>query len=109
MTNRLSQLLLLQKELPNDSFLLFALAKEYEKAKQMNQALDYYLELLNKDPEYVGTYYHLGKLYEHFEKAAEAFQTYTTGMAVSKKQGDQHSMNELAGARLNLGDEEDFE
>jgi hypothetical protein len=51
----------------------------------------------------------LGKLYEHFEKAAEAFQTYTTGMAVSKKQGDQHSMNELAGARLNLGDEEDFE
>ncbi len=109
MTNRLNQLLQLQKELPNDSFLLFAIAKEHEKANEMEKALDYYLQLLSKDPEYIGTYYHLGKLYEHFEKATEAFQTYTTGMAIAKKQGDQHSLNELAGARLNLGDEEDFE
>ena len=109
MTNRLDKLLQMQRDLPEDSFLLFALAKEYEKLKKMDEAMSYYLKLQSKDPDYVGTYYHLGKLYEHFEKAQEAFQTYSQGMKIAKKQGDQHSMNELAGARLNLGDEEDFD
>lgn len=109
MTTRLDQLLSLHNNNPTDSFLLFAIAKEYEKLEQTERALNYYLDLLKGDPDYVGTYYHLGKLYEHLAEPEKAFATYTNGMQIAKQQKDQHALSELAGARLNLGDEEDFQ
>ncbi len=108
-TPRLIQLTELLKESPNEPFILFAIAKEYENMPDHKQALQFYLQLQSVDPNYVGLYYHLGKLYEILEQPAKAFETYTTGMNVARKQGDQHALSELAGARLVLGDEEDFE
>ena len=108
-TPRLIQLTELLKESPNEPFILFAIAKEYEKQADHKEALAYYLRLQAADPNYVGLYYHLGKLYEKLEQLTEAFQTYTTGMEIARKLGDQHALSELAGARLVLGDEEDFE
>ncbi len=108
-TPRLIQLTELLKESPNEPFILFAIAKEYEKLPDQDEALAHYLRLQSVDPNYVGLYYHLGKLYEQLQQPAEAFKTYTTGMEIARKQGDQHALNELAGARLVLGDEEDFE
>lgn len=96
-------------ESPNDSFLIFAIAKEYEKRKELNEALQQYRLLEEKDPNYVGTYYHLGKLLEAKEDFVAAFNTYKQGMKIAKAQGDQHALSELAGAKLNLGDDEDFE
>jgi tetratricopeptide (TPR) repeat protein len=109
MSNRLDQLIQMQQGTPDDAFLLFAIAKEYEKLGQAEMALQWYLDLIQKDPDYVGTYYHLGKLYEQLEQPTQAFQTYAGGMAVARKQNDQHSLSELKGAQLNLGDEADFE
>ena len=106
---RLDQLLAFHKESPTDSFILFALAKEYEKQSELDIALQYYQQLTKDAPDYIGTYYHLGKLYERMEQAAFAFQTYKKGMAVAQKIGDQHALGELAGAKLALGDDEDFE
>jgi len=108
-TDRMSMLKTLLAENPHDSFLLFALAKEHEKAAQLPEALEQYLALRQSDPEYVGLYYHLGKLYERLTQPAEAFRTYTQGMAVASRLLDQHAYSELAGARLALGDEDDFE
>ena len=108
-TARLQQLFHFLENSPGESFILFAIAKEYEGINQLDKALGYYLKLTTDDPDYVGTYYHLGKLYEQLEQFEKAFQTYKTGMAVAKKIGDQHALSELAGAKLNLGDEEDFE
>jgi tetratricopeptide (TPR) repeat protein len=106
--NRLEQLQNLQKDSPNDSFLTFAIAKEYEKLGQLDEALQHYLQLVEQDPGYIGTYYHLGKLYEQKEAFTQAFSTYKTGMDVARKANDQHALSELAGAKLNLGDDEDF-
>ena len=108
-STRLEQLLNFYKSSPEDSFLLFALAKEYEKLGQLQQALVHYLKLHQSDPEYIGLYYHLGKLYEQLDEPQKAWSTYTEGLERSAKAGDQHARSELAGARLNLGDEEDFE
>ncbi len=105
---RLQQLLKFLESSPDDAFLLFAMAKEYEKGGDDENAMTYYQRLYESSPEYVGLYYHLGKLYERQEKPVEAFKTYTEGMGVAKQQGDQHALNELAGARLILGDEDDF-
>ena len=106
--SRLEQLENLLKDSPGDSFLLFALAKEFEGRQNDEKALGYYQQLASADPNYVGLYYHLGKLLERLGQFPEAFKTYTKGMEVARSQGDQHALNELAGARLELGDEEDF-
>ncbi len=94
---------------PTDSFLLFALAKEHEKQADDTTALSYYQQLLTNDPNYVGLYYHLGKLYERGAQFQKAWSTYTDGMLVARNANDQHALSELAGARLELGDEEDFQ
>ncbi len=91
-----------------DSFLLFAIAKEYEGQQDDTAALRYYQQLQSADPDYVGLYYHLGKLYERRNEIATAFHTYTAGMAVARSARDSHALNELAAARLEIGDEEDF-
>lgn len=108
-STRLAQLRQFLADSPGDAFLLFAIAKEYEGLGQSDQALESYQELLRVDPTYVGLYYHLAKLYEQKEAYQAAWDTYTRGMEVAKKAGDQHALSELAGARLQLGDEEDFE
>ena len=107
--SRLQQLLNLYQASPNEPFICFALAKEYEKLGDDTQALPYYVNLVEKHPDYVGTYYHLGKLYERMQATKTAFETYRQGMQVAKKIGDGHALSELAGAKLNLGDDEDFE
>jgi len=108
MSSRLEQLKGFLADSPDDSFLIFAIAKEYEGLGNQEKALEHYLKLLEEDPDYIGTYYHLGKLYEQQEAFAKAFETYKVGMAIAKKAGDQHALSELAGAKLNLGDDEDF-
>jgi len=108
-TDRLQQLLSFLENSPQDSFLLFALAKEYETLENLDKALDYYLKIVENDPDYVGTYYHLGKLYEKKEAFQQAFTTYKQGMEIAKKIGDKHALGELAEAKLILGDDEDFE
>lgn len=106
--DRLSQLEQLLAQSPADSFLLFAIAKEYEGRGHLAEALKYYETLVAADPAYVGVYYHLGKLQERLEQAAVAFASYTKGMEIARSISDQHAYNELAAARLQLGDEEDF-
>jgi tetratricopeptide (TPR) repeat protein len=105
MSDRLQTLQGLLEESPDDPFLLFAIAKEYEKRSDDDQALTYYRQLHQSAPDYVGLYYHLGKLYERQEHWEQALDTYKAGMEVARKAGDQHALSELAGARMNLEEE----
>lgn len=91
---------------PKDSFLLFALAKEYENAGDDAQATALYLQLKASDPVYVGLYYHLGKLYERQHDFQNAISTYKQGIEISRSLQDRHAMSELQGALLNLEDPE---
>ncbi len=101
---RLEQLLSMLEKSPDEAFLLFAIAKEYEKADDNVNALKYYHTLTDEIPEYVGTYYHLGKFYEKLENFDKAIEIYEKGMSVAKTAGDNHSLSELAGAKMNLED-----
>ncbi|MCF8244928.1 MAG: tetratricopeptide repeat protein [Saprospiraceae bacterium] len=102
---RLQQLLQFYSASPDDAFLLFALAKEHEKLGNMETALDFYQKIVSTSPDYVGVYYHLGKLLEKARAPEQALETYKSGMAVAKKIGDQHAFSELAEAKLELDDE----
>lgn len=87
---------------PDEPFLLFAIAKEYEKTDNKPLALQYYLQLTTDNPDYVGAYYHLGKLYEKMETPDLALEIYDKGMEIAQKVGDKHAHSELSTARWEL-------
>ena len=97
-SDRLKQLYQFLEERPEDEFLLFATAKEYEKLGNEEKAKEYYLKLTTDHANYVGTYYHLGKLYERDEDFDSATEIYEKGMEVAKVAGDKHAFGELRGA-----------
>ncbi len=89
---------------PEDPFLKHALALEYIKLGRADLARDLFLEILNRDPAYIGTYYHLGRLLERSGEPDHARQWYEKGMTVAKEAGDQHAYNELRAALDDLID-----
>lgn len=94
---RLQKLLNFLESEPHDPFLKYALATEYLNMRELDKALGYYEDLLKNHPEYVGTYYHVGKLYEQLERKADAIATYKKGMEVSRNARDMHALSELQG------------
>jgi tetratricopeptide (TPR) repeat protein len=87
---------------PNDSFLQHALALEYIKEGNDTEAKGLFESILEREPNYVGSYYHLGKLLERNKNIAEAMEIYTKGMEQAKLAKDNHSYNELQGALEDL-------
>lgn len=94
-SNRLQKLLDFIANEPNDPFLKYALATEYLNGNEISKALFYYEDLINNHSDYVGTYYHLGKLYETLDRKADALTTYQTGMKVARNANDNHAFSEL--------------
>ena len=83
---------------PNDNFLRHALALEFIKEKNDDDAKHLFLAILNESPDYVGSYYHLAKLFERNGDTEEAIVWYEKGMAATKKANDNHAYNELQSA-----------
>jgi Tfp pilus assembly protein PilF len=81
-----------------DSFLQHALALEYIKIGNDEKARNLFNELLLREPTYVGSYYHLGKLLERVGDLQKAIRIYQRGMEEAKRAGDHHALNELQGA-----------
>ena len=99
-SNRLQQLFQFLEQSPNEPFILFAIAKEYEGMGDIDHALEYYLRLQQHHPDYVGLYYHLGKLYEYRQDFDQALATYNKGIEVAKAANDRHAWSELAEAKM---------
>jgi tetratricopeptide (TPR) repeat protein len=100
--SRIEKIIEMLNDSGNDSFLQHALALEYIKIGNDEEALNNFTLLLDRDPQYVGSYYHLGKLYEKLNQPEKAINTYERGMEEAKKVKDQHSYNELQGAKDEL-------
>jgi len=100
--SRVDKILEMMQSGGKDAFLQHALALEYIKLGQLEPALEQFLELLSANPDYVGSYYHLGKLYESLGDAKNAISAYEKGMEVAKKLKEQHAYNELMSARDEL-------
>jgi tetratricopeptide (TPR) repeat protein len=104
--SRLEQLLQFWQEDPNDPFTLYALATEYLAVDEA-KSLFYYEKLLTEHPNYVGTYYHTGKLYArlgHYKKAEETFRK---GLDVSLHAGERTAHRELQAAYREFLDEQE--
>ena len=89
---------------PEDPFLKHALALEYVKRGNKEDARRLFLEILTRDPSYIGTYYHLARLLEQTGDSSNAKIWYEKGMIAAKQSGDTHAYNELQAAYEDLID-----
>jgi Tfp pilus assembly protein PilF len=83
---------------PEDSFIQHALALEYIKLGDDTAGRKLFEAILEREPGYIGTYYHLAKLLGRNGYTDEAVKVYEKGMAEAKKAGDNHAYGELKGA-----------
>src|ERR1700744_2378988 len=100
--SRLEKLLEFIKNEPDDEFLKYALATEYLRLNDTEKALFYYEDLYHNHPEYVGNYYHLGKLYEALKRTGDAITVYEKGMLAAKEARDNHAFSELKTVYMEL-------
>ena len=97
---------MLQKN-PSDSFLNYAAALEYNKLGADDKAVVLLEKIIKTDPDYLGAYYKLGKLYEEQNKTKKAINVYKSGKVVAKKQNDMKTIGELTEALMILDADED--
>jgi len=89
---------------PHDAFVKHALALEYSKRGEDPIARRHWEEILERDPSYVGSYYHLARLLERTGEPALALRWYEKGMIAAKTAGDRKAYNELQAAYEELLD-----
>lgn len=87
---------------PSDSFVQHALALEYVKAGDDEEARKLFENILNTDENYIGSYYHLAQLLQRNDDKESAIQWYERGMLKAKENGDMHAYNELQAAYEDL-------
>lgn len=98
MENRLDKLLAMLKDQPNDPFLSYAVALEYATQGYKDEAISYLEALRSEQPEYLATYYQLGKQYEMKGAEEKAIAIYREGSHLAQQQGDQKTDEELRDA-----------
>jgi predicted Zn-dependent protease len=101
---RINKLKALLETQPGDSFLQHALALEYIKLGDDKSAREFFTQLLLVNPDYIGSYYHLGKLLIRQGETAEAILIIEMGMQKAKAAGDNHAYSELRAVLEDLED-----
>lgn len=103
--DRLNHILEMLKTNPEDSFLNYAIALEFKKNHKIDNAITILENLINKNPDYLASYYQLGKLFEETNEIDKAIQIYKTGIVVAKTKGELKTLGELSEALMILIDE----
>ncbi len=93
--DRLEQLISILNQGSKDPFIRYAIATEYLKEGRFTEALEYYENLVENNPDYVGTYYHLGKLYDELGRKDDAKLIFEKGIAIANETKKFHALSEL--------------
>jgi tetratricopeptide (TPR) repeat protein len=100
--DRIRRLLTMLENDPLDLFLQYALAMEFKNENDTESAIKYLEAVKQQDPDYIGLYYQLGKLYESTEQPARAIEIYEAGISRAASLKDLHTLAELKNAKVNL-------
>lgn len=98
MTNRVDIIKQWLLDSPGDSFLQHALALEYMKAGDDVGARELLEHLLEHDPGYTGSYYHLAKLLERNGERQLAMTWYEKGIVQAAAKHETRALSELRSA-----------
>jgi Tfp pilus assembly protein PilF len=83
---------------PDDPFLLYGLAMEYKKADEPATALEYFEQVLRRDPNYCYAYYQQAQVHESLGEVDAARRTLREGVEAAKRSGDAHALSEIEAA-----------
>jgi len=83
---------------PANSFVQHALALEYIKLGNDVEAKTLFESILEREPGYVGSYYHLAKLLERIGENDASILVYEKGMEEAKRAGENRAFEELKSA-----------
>jgi tetratricopeptide (TPR) repeat protein len=103
--SRIEQLHELIKEDPEDPFLRYALGLEHLKMNDLDTALTLFRAITERFPDYLATYYQLGKILETLKSPQNALSAYRAGIQVALQQQNMHALAELRTAAELLQDE----
>jgi len=95
MNKRLEGLLGFYEKDPDDPFVLYGLALEYMSEDKNQEAENFFIKLLEKNPDYVAGYLQYAQLKEKENKIEDAKELYKKGIQAANKAGDRKSANEM--------------
>lgn len=96
-TSRRQQLETLLAADPQDPFLRYALAMEYESGGDTSGAVEQLQSLIGDFPEYVPAFLQVGQLLIKLDRIEEAKALLSSGMQVAFKVADHHAYGEMEG------------
>lgn len=102
MTDRLRMIEQMLETNPEDSFLRYCAALEYRKRGDNVRATEILEALVMHDPDYLASYYQLGKMLEEQGKADRAIKQYQAGKEIARKKNDSKTYGELSEALMLL-------
>ena len=94
---RLQELEAMLDENPDDPFLIYAIAREYELLQFTMQALLMYEHLINEHPDYIATYYHYAKVLYTLGNRTQAKNILTLGIERGNALKEIHAVSEMKG------------
>ena len=106
MSERLAQLQGLLAEEPGDLFLRYAIALEWKRAGNMEQAVVDLESILTDDPKYIPGYYQLALILADLGRIEDAKKACEAGMMQSLVTGDRKARAELQELLNSLEDAE---
>ena len=95
MNQRIDQLTKLLKGENTEDFVLFALAKEYDKIGEHQRSIQFFEKLINQNKEYTGAYYHLALALRASGLEDKALETIHHGIDICQSTNKIHDKNEL--------------
>jgi predicted Zn-dependent protease len=88
---------------PADSFARYGLAIEYSKAGELETALTEFRAIVESNPDYVPAYQMAAQMLSEHDRAAEAREWFTNGIAAARRSGNGKAESEMQGMLDLLG------
>lgn len=95
--SRREQLEAMLADSPEDTFLQYALAMEWENEEQHEKSLAIHQQLMQQEPPYVPSFFMAGQLLANLERTEEAQSILQAGIQQADQQGDTHAAMEMRG------------
>jgi predicted Zn-dependent protease len=80
---------------PDDTFARYGLALEYSKAGQVEQSLEAFKTLIEKNPDYTPAYFMAAQTLAGASRVEEAKRMLVDGIASARRTGNQHAQSEM--------------
>lgn len=93
--SKIAALETLLEDNPDDPFIIYALAREYEQQAGSMQAALMYEHLVNNHPDYIATYYHYAKFLQEAGNHTEALKLLLNGIQRGLDLKELHAVNEM--------------